>query len=116
VPDYLGTELAFAAEFQVGGACMGTPCDRSAGRASKGPQGAWDLRACRSSSSAFHLCAQSYSLTGQVAAMYAANRLWQEALDGYNALVRNRQASQGARCARTSGQVNGCMGNATQPE
>jgi hypothetical protein len=29
--------------------------------------------------------------------MYAANKLWQEALDGYNALVRNKQLPQGAR-------------------
>jgi hypothetical protein len=34
----------------------------------------------------------------QVAAMYAANRLWQEALDGYTALLKNKQQPQGARC------------------
>lgn len=33
----------------------------------------------------------------QVAAMYAANKLWQEALDGYTALIRNKAAPQGAR-------------------
>ncbi|KIZ01185.1 putative Intraflagellar transport protein [Monoraphidium neglectum] len=41
----------------------------------------------------------------QVAAMYAANRLWQEALDGYTALLKNKQQPQGARLRINIGNV-----------
>ena len=43
------------------------------------------------------LAAATYIHSVQVAAMYAANKLWQEALDGYTALVRNKAVPQGAR-------------------
>jgi len=41
----------------------------------------------------------------QVAAMYAANKLWQEALDGYTALVRSKQLPQGSSLRVNIGNV-----------
>jgi hypothetical protein len=101
VPDYLGAELAFAVEFQARG--LGRRCgevgfNARAGAAAGGRTAARPSSrpARRRGAAITHVRLPPF----QVAAMHAANRLWQEALDGYTSLLRGRAAAQAVRCAR----------------
>eukprot|EP00877_Chromochloris_zofingiensis_P003785 jgi/Chrzof1/13407/Cz07g31250.t1 len=47
----------------------------------------------------------TFAVDFQIAHMYAANKLYQEALDGYTAIVRNKQVAQGGRLRINMGNI-----------